>query len=249
MLPEQLSGRFIEGVDAFVFRRGDEHQTAGGDDRAADGFCACLRHCRAPLARRILPRGTRQANSPVLRLMAFKMPQGGLMPGIAFVVAKLEIACVAIRTVALVFADFGVGKRDGEWQIIRVDVEQAGRRIERGTGPIPSPQESGNRDRAFEARRLKGRAAAEVRNWARTDSRLALPMSVTFVASRNCAAKGGGLTGMGCVARSLLRPGHPRRARLFFDGKERLAGFAIEEEDIARFRHLSDGVDLLSVAA
>ena len=36
MFPEKLPGLLVEGVDAFVLGAGDEHQAAGGHDRAAE---------------------------------------------------------------------------------------------------------------------------------------------------------------------------------------------------------------------
>src|ERR1700689_4351589 len=46
---------------------------------------------------------------------------------------------------------------------------------------------------------LKAGPRRIVRSWARTDARLAAPMSVMFVSSSDWAEIGGGFTGMGCV--------------------------------------------------
>ena len=40
VLPEELAGLLVEGVDALVLRAGDEHQAAGRHDRAAEGLGA-----------------------------------------------------------------------------------------------------------------------------------------------------------------------------------------------------------------
>ncbi len=78
MFPEQSSGRLIEGVDSFVLGTGNEHQAAGRHDRAAEVFRARSRDSAGGQFD-MFPEWNAQANSPVFRLIAFNIPQGGFI--------------------------------------------------------------------------------------------------------------------------------------------------------------------------
>ena len=131
--------------------------------------------------------------------------------------------------------------------IVRVDVEQARRRIERCPRPVRSAVEAGDDDRSLQARRVEGRPAADL-SQSGEDRRA---VGLADVGDVRLIEKLGG-------ERRRLDRDRLRRRRLFagnvggghglfLDVEERLAGLAVEQEDIARLRHLRDGVDLLAV--
>ena len=86
------------------------------------------------------------------------------------------------------------------------------------------------------------------RSRSRTDARLAAPMSVTFDLVEGLGGERRRLDGDGLGRRRPLAGDVGAGHGPLLDVEERLARHPVEQEDIARLRHLGHGVDLLAVA-
>ena len=140
----------------------------------------------------------------------------------------------------------GLDERDDIRDIVRVDVEKAGRRVERGAGPVRPAVEAGDDDRPLPAGRVEGRSASDLAQLCQ-DRRTVGFADVGDV--RLIEGLGGErrrLHGDRLRRRCLLAGDIRGRDRLLLDVEERPARLAVEQEDIAGLRHLGDGVDRLA---
>ena len=130
-----------------------------------------------------------------------------------------------------------VGQARRPRHLVRVDVEQAGLRIERRAAPLRAAVEARKDDRLLaDARAARtGPRCGMSRNcssahWCASGVRLVSMSSVSI-----CRANGAGFVGSGCVSRGDLA----RRPSLggyfaILDREQRLAGRALEQEHVAR---------------
>ena len=135
-----------------------------------------------------------------------------------------------------------------EWQIIRVDVEQTGRRIERVPDQLAPPNSPGI---AIEPLKLGGRNAGPCGFCAiGRGPTLGLLCRCPSHLSRQRTGRRKGAASPGWAAFASLFAGDIRGGHgPFLDGKERLPCLAIKQVDVARFCDLGNGVNLLATAS
>ena len=98
MFPEKLAGSLVEGVEAFVLGAGDEHQAAGGHDRAAERLGARPGDAAGGQLG-VFAQGDLPGQLARVEVDRSQDPPGRLDGGVAFVVEELVVARVLIWSV------------------------------------------------------------------------------------------------------------------------------------------------------